>query len=105
MDYSLLVGEKYLKKNETTPITIPEGFLNGDLTLSYFNYPNGAFQASYEDGTRYPIDYYIGIIDILQTYNIRKKVENALKRISESQGNISCVDPATYSSRFLGFIK
>ncbi|KAL7578372.1 hypothetical protein ACA910_012774 [Epithemia clementina (nom. ined.)] len=48
--------------------------------------------------------FYMGIIDILQEYNSRKMVE-AQYRLFQASGRAeaSCVDPTTYSHRFLEF--
>lgn len=98
MDYSLLVGVRFLKAGE-------QSFFINDIEAMSYNFPFGPFRGSNGDGTYYQVEYYVGIIDILQPYNARKKVENALKRIRESQQEISCVDPVTYASRFLQFLK
>jgi len=54
--------------------------------------------------------YDLGIIDILQVYNMRKKVENAFKTRSVKMGGgdpttISCVDPRAYGQRFTNFVE
>lgn len=98
MDYSLLVGERILHPNE-------KSFFINDIEAMSYNFPFGPFRGTHPDGTKFKVEYYMGIIDILQPYNARKKVENALKRIKESQEQISCVDPVTYSTRFIQFIK
>lgn len=105
MDYSLLVGvleieEVTFKLQNSKPAEKDE-----DNLISYFTVNNGGMMASYETDENYPIIYYLGIIDILQEYNIKKKVENAFKRITDSQQEISCVDPATYAARFVNFIQ
>lgn len=48
---------------------------------------------------------YFGIIDILQDYDITKKLENAYKSIQVDPSSISAVDPKLYSKRFQEFIK
>lgn len=48
---------------------------------------------------------YVGIIDILQEYNISKKIEHAYKSLQFDSISISAVDPEFYSKRFLGFIQ
>jgi len=48
--------------------------------------------------------YFMGIIDILQKYNARKKFETAFKSISADVHEISCVDPQAYGRRFLSFM-
>jgi 1-phosphatidylinositol-4-phosphate 5-kinase len=48
--------------------------------------------------------YYMGIIDVLQQYNARKRVETAYRRL-ESRGGMepSCVSPLEYADRFVRF--
>ncbi|KAK4419270.1 Phosphatidylinositol 4-phosphate 5-kinase [Sesamum alatum] len=53
----------------------------------------------------YDVVLYLGIIDILQEYNISKKLEHAYKSMQFDSVSISAVDPSFYSERFLDFIK
>ncbi|KAL6957839.1 Phosphatidylinositol 4-phosphate 5-kinase 9 [Sarracenia purpurea var. burkii] len=53
----------------------------------------------------YDVVLYLGIIDILQDYNISKKIEHAYKSIQFDSVSISAVDPTFYSRRFLEFIQ
>lgn len=53
----------------------------------------------------YDVVLYLGIIDILQEYNISKKLERAYKSIQYDSVSISAVDPTFYSERFLEFIQ
>uniref|UniRef100_A0A7N0ZW90 Phosphatidylinositol 4-phosphate 5-kinase n=1 Tax=Kalanchoe fedtschenkoi TaxID=63787 RepID=A0A7N0ZW90_KALFE len=48
---------------------------------------------------------YFGIIDILQDYDITKKLEHAYKSFQADPTSISAVDPKLYSKRFRDFIK
>ncbi|KAK9095982.1 hypothetical protein Sjap_021479 [Stephania japonica] len=47
---------------------------------------------------------HFGIIDILQDYDINKKLEHAYKSLQVDPTSISAVDPKLYSSRFRDFI-
>ncbi|KAK4767412.1 hypothetical protein SAY86_015162 [Trapa natans] len=47
---------------------------------------------------------YFGIIDILQDYDITKKIEHAYKSLQVDSTSISAVDPKLYSKRFRDFI-
>ena len=47
---------------------------------------------------------YFGIIDILQDYDIIKKLEHAYKSLQVDPASISAVDPKLYSKRFRDFI-
>ncbi|KAI3522875.1 hypothetical protein L1887_00927 [Cichorium endivia] len=53
----------------------------------------------------YDVVLYLGIIDILQEYNITKKIEHKYKSFQFDSLSISAVDPTYYSDRFLTFIK
>eukprot|EP01098_Paradermamoeba_levis_P001455 TRINITY_DN11738_c0_g1_i1.p1 TRINITY_DN11738_c0_g1~~TRINITY_DN11738_c0_g1_i1.p1 ORF type:complete len:279 (-),score=81.25 TRINITY_DN11738_c0_g1_i1:178-1014(-) len=98
MDYSLLFIVCDRDKGK-------EGNLNTENT-SMFKCVNGGFLATNEKN--FPLDevYYMGIIDMLQEYNWRKKLETNFKTILTGSGDaISCVEPAKYSQRFQAFIK
>ena len=47
---------------------------------------------------------FFGIIDILQDYDISKKLEHAYKSFQCDSTSISAVDPRFYSKRFKDFI-
>lgn len=51
--------------------------------------------------------YYLGIVDILQLYNLNKKVEHFFKTkiTCKDKYGISAVDPQTYGSRFIEAMK
>ena len=53
----------------------------------------------------YDVVLYLGIIDILQEYNMTKKIEHAYKSLQFDSVSISSVDPTFYSQRFLEFIQ
>lgn len=55
-------------------------------------------------GEIYEIILYFGIIDILQDYDITKKLEHAYKSLHVDPTSISAVDPKLYSKRFRDFI-
>ncbi|XP_074566690.1 phosphatidylinositol 4-phosphate 5-kinase 6-like isoform X2 [Curcuma longa] len=57
--------------------------------------PTGEFQ---------DVILYFGIIDILQDYDISKKLEHAYKSFQYDPTSISAVDPRQYSKRFRDFI-
>jgi 1-phosphatidylinositol-4-phosphate 5-kinase len=56
------------------------------------------------EGERGDEIYYVGIIDILQQYNVRKRGENLMKSITHDSTQISSVHPQLYASRFSKFI-
>ncbi|KAI0977954.1 hypothetical protein GJ496_011418 [Pomphorhynchus laevis] len=47
---------------------------------------------------------FIGIIDILQSYNTRKRMEHVLKSVLNDPYTISVIDPNAYCTRFLKFM-
>jgi Phosphatidylinositol-4-phosphate 5-Kinase len=48
--------------------------------------------------------FYMGIIDILQQYNLRKRIEARYRRIKGSGWkDASCVHPSVYAERFIAF--
>ncbi|XP_065025036.1 phosphatidylinositol 4-phosphate 5-kinase 9-like [Musa acuminata AAA Group] len=74
------------------------------------NMPARAEHIPRDDGTElihevYDVVLYLGIIDILQEYNMTKKIEHAYKSLQFDSISISAVDPEFYSQRFLKFIQ
>ncbi|XP_061375582.1 phosphatidylinositol 4-phosphate 5-kinase 6-like [Gastrolobium bilobum] len=55
-------------------------------------------------GELYEIVIFFGIIDILQDYDISKKLEHAYKSFQYDPTSISAVDPRLYSRRFRDFV-
>ncbi|KAI9120902.1 hypothetical protein K1719_007935 [Acacia pycnantha] len=55
-------------------------------------------------GEFYEVVLFFGVIDILQDYDISKKLEHAYKSIQYDSTSISAVDPRLYSRRFRDFI-
>ncbi|KAL6637679.1 hypothetical protein ACP70R_025251 [Stipagrostis hirtigluma subsp. patula] len=53
----------------------------------------------------YDVVLYLGIIDILQDYNMSKRVEHAVKSLKFDPLSISAVDPHLYSKRFVNFLE
>ena len=47
----------------------------------------------------------IGVIDILQKYNLKKKSENLFKSMLTDPENFSAIDPILYSSRIRNFLR
>lgn len=56
-------------------------------------------------GEAYDVVLCFGIIDILQEYNLAKKMEHTLKSMQFDSVSISAVDPHLYSQRFQNFIR
>lgn len=55
-------------------------------------------------GECYDVILVFGIIDILQDYDISKKIEHAYKSFQHDPTSISAIDPRHYSKRFRDFI-
>ncbi|GFQ02431.1 phosphatidylinositol 4-phosphate 5-kinase 2 [Phtheirospermum japonicum] len=56
------------------------------------------------NGETYEVVLYFGVIDILQDYDISKKIEHAYKSLQVDPTSISAVDPKLYSKRFRDFV-
>ncbi|KPA82393.1 phosphatidylinositol-4-phosphate-5-kinase-likep ro tein [Leptomonas pyrrhocoris] len=76
---------------------------NASLDGRCFTADQGGMLSSKVPGLRQEI-YYIGIIDILQEYNTRKRLENVVFGTMHDRKRISCVDPNDYASRFIAFM-
>ncbi|KAF8377025.1 hypothetical protein HHK36_030397 [Tetracentron sinense] len=67
--------------------------------------PSGGINSTQScSGEIYEVVLYFGIIDILQDYDICKKLEHAYKSLQADPTSISAVDPKLYSKRFRDFI-
>lgn len=53
----------------------------------------------------YNVVLYMGIIDILQEYNTKKKLEHAYKKLHFDPMTISVVEPKLYAKRFINFMQ
>ncbi|XP_031743775.1 phosphatidylinositol 4-phosphate 5-kinase 8 isoform X7 [Cucumis sativus] len=53
----------------------------------------------------YDVVLYMGIIDILQEYNVMKKLEHAYKSFRFDPVSISVVEPHLYATRFISFLE
>lgn len=70
------------------------------------NAGGGKINSTHSEGGVEVLDVllYFGIIDILQDYDISKKLEHAYKSLQVDATSISAVDPKLYSKRFRDFI-
>lgn len=64
---------------------------------------NGGIQSTVNPGFRNEV-YYAGVIDILQQYTTRKRLEHMTKGLAYGLDKISCVSPNHYAERFVRFI-
>ncbi|PKA53367.1 Phosphatidylinositol 4-phosphate 5-kinase 6 [Apostasia shenzhenica] len=111
MDYSLLVGVHFrdvsisqgdllrvnnlIKLGANMPARVEQILRRPDGESLLIGEPTGEF---------YDVVLFFGIIDILQDYDISKKLEHAYKSIQYDPTSISAVDPKQYSKRFRYFI-
>jgi hypothetical protein len=81
------------------------GFLIWKLARSpWSNRRDGGVVGRLPTGEATPEIYYVGIIDILQQYNVTKKLEHMFKSLRYDRHGISAVDADEYASRFVHFI-
>ena len=66
--------------------------------------PDNGISSRDEDGEKLDEIYYVGIIDILQQFTIKKGLENFFKGFKYRRTEISATSPYFYSSRFVRFI-
>lgn len=52
----------------------------------------------------YDVVIYMGIIDILQTYNMKKRMEHTCKSMQYDPMSISAIEPTLYAKRFTDFL-
>jgi len=115
MDYSLLVGIHYEDREDNafggeSPLSFPR---SNRLAIStpetstnkMFTEDDGGMRGYDESGHPSREFFYIGIIDILMLYTVRKRLEHTYKTIRYAgEGEISSVSPSEYAARFLEFV-
>ncbi|KAL7513685.1 hypothetical protein ACHAXN_011018 [Cyclotella atomus] len=120
LDYSLLVGSADMEKvsnwhkSKKNGIVFPKSIHN---LLNWMDAPMPYHGASMPkiDGGRLScllgtrrgkqVTYYLGIIDFLQPWTVKKRLERDLKGLAGYDTNaISCVAPSDYAARFLKFM-
>ena len=60
--------------------------------------------ARYKDGTIRPVRAYFGVIDYLQEYTMRKRMERAAKGFMADKQGLSVANPEFYRNRFVEFM-
>jgi len=120
MDYSMLLGisaypeaeEAHRMSSATSTVSSASSYLSGvdPGRTSIWKHDMGGLKAIGEDEALEDENYYFGIIDILQEYNMKKKVEHAYKsRLMELKGknpkDISAVNAKDYGERFVNFMQ
>lgn len=84
MDYSLLLGVSSVVDNEKS----------NNIKTKYTCFKS-------VDGKK---TYHLGIIDILQKWNLKKKAEMNIKSVLHVKNGLSSIPPKEYSQRFIDFI-
>ncbi|KAK7267156.1 hypothetical protein RIF29_19820 [Crotalaria pallida] len=84
-----------IKLGVNMPAKVERTVRRSDCELQLVGEPIGEF---------YEVVLFFGIIDILQDYDISKKLEHAYKSFQYDPTSISAVDPRQYSKRFRDFI-
>ncbi|KAI3857935.1 hypothetical protein MKW98_011201 [Papaver atlanticum] len=84
-----------IKLGINMPARVEQTVRRSDCDSQLIGEPTGEF---------YDVIVFFGIIDILQDYDISKKLEHAYKSIQYDPTSISAVDPKQYSKRFRDFI-
>lgn len=99
IDYSLLIGIHHGQKKKSNENGL--GLLNLSLSeIKVFKPEEEVAMVSSDGGD----EYFIGIIDILTSFNTKKKLEFLFKTLAVDKG-ISAIPPTPYSLRFQNFIK
>jgi len=124
MDQSLLLGihtgdesTDPSKLKDAKPISLP--MLNGPLQLDPHRKPASDLQSIFQtvenalrgfnDEKGKPITprkeiYFMGIIDILQEFNVKKQIESTVKGIRFNRNAISAVSSRRYAERFMKYL-
>ncbi|CAB1109704.1 unnamed protein product [Ectocarpus sp. CCAP 1310/34] len=118
MDYSLLVGiHRPCRPKSSRLLSLPLSVLSvaskpvwaaGCFALGII--PGGARrggrrpQVGVYPGREPGVVYYVGIIDVLQRYNLKKMLERGAKGVVYDRHELSAVPPDEYRDRFIAFI-
>ena len=83
---------------------LPNNLYPGRLKYIFYGH-DGGIRAT--DGLNEPLGeiYYLGIIDCLTNYSVKKRLETMWRSIGHSRSTISAVPAKEYGDRFLKFIK
>ena len=92
-------------ENDINTNLLNDNDLNNDINLNINN--NNRNIKYIFPSLQVGVGYIISIIDYFQYYNFFKLVETNVKRfklIGKDKNSLSCVDPKTYSERFINFV-
>ena len=121
LDYSLLVGvadmtsSKGRANSNVSSGALPRSLLRNFFRWIDFPLPHyGAGMATVDGGALSALRgsrkgkqvmYYMGVIDFLQPWTVKKRLERDLKGLAGyDRSAISCVAPSDYAERFLKFV-
>ncbi|KAL7534743.1 hypothetical protein ACHAXR_006055 [Thalassiosira sp. AJA248-18] len=120
LDYSLLVGVADMEisngsinsnpANNRVPKCLQNFFHWIDHPMPYFGagmtkVDGGALSSIHGSRKGKHVIYYMGVIDFLQPWTVKKRLERDLKGLAGYDTSaISCVAPADYAARFLKFV-
>jgi len=96
---------------EEQVVVVPGGSVSGGATAggagwqSAWSMDLGGVRGMNGDFTPRAEIYYMGVIDILQEYNAKKRAEHTLKSFTADSSKISAVDPSFYAERFLDWLQ
>ncbi|KDO26627.1 hypothetical protein SPRG_08031 [Saprolegnia parasitica CBS 223.65] len=79
--------------------------VNKEPTGSIFCKDLGGIRGRRASGKKNGFVYFVGIIDILQQYNMQKRAETLIKGLQHNAKEISSVDPDLYGNRFIEFME
>ncbi|EQC32930.1 hypothetical protein SDRG_09460 [Saprolegnia diclina VS20] len=79
--------------------------VNKEPTGSIFCKDLGGIRGRRTSGKKNGFVYFVGIIDILQQYNMQKRAETLIKGLQHNAKEISSVDPDLYGNRFIEFME
>ena len=94
--------ESNLKINEEVAKVQPRNSVRGEGKIFDIKHYKNYLFPSFKPGTA----YILSIIDYFQMFNFYKVVESGIKtKFSKNAEGVSCVDPATYSKRFIKYFE
>lgn len=91
------------RSNSRMPEELPDDVASERRNL-YFYGDDGGLRATHDDDRPGEEIYYLGIIDCLTRYGLKKKGEHFIKAMANPKDNISAVPPDKYGARFINFI-
>jgi len=113
IDYSLLLGVHDVLSSDQHLAPSPVGNINRSPVAASEHDSEAGAQASlsnWADGggvisSDGKAVYFLGIIDILTSYDSRKKLEHIAKAVLDDRHGVSCCEPNFYAERFSGFMR